>query len=112
MSDLDELLDQLYTPRPFPIEQAACRGLDTRLFFPERGDDTTIAKRICSSCAVRTPCRDWALTNGERFGIWGGTSERERRTNRRERRTTALDALTEAGYAHRVALRRARDGAA
>lgn len=112
MSDLNDLLQQLVVPRPFPIEQAACRGIDTRLFFPERGEDTTIAKRICTSCPVRTPCRDWALANGERFGIWGGTSERERRNSRRHQRTTAIDQLTQAGYAHRVALRRARNGAA
>lgn len=112
MSALDDLLEQLIVPRPFAVEDAACRGLDVRLFFPERGEDATAAKATCARCKVKDACRDWSLTNGEKYGIWGGTSERERRARRRTARTTAIDALTEAGYAHRAALRRARDGAA
>lgn len=112
MSALDDLLEQLYVPRPFPIEDAACRGMDTNLFFPTRGEDHTAAKQVCARCKVKNPCREWALANNEKHGIWGGTAERERRTTRRTQRTTAIQALTDAGYTHRVALRRARDGAA
>lgn len=105
MSALDDLIDRLYTARPFPIEQASCRGLDTNLFFPERGEDSSIAKRICFTCPVKNPCRDWALANNEKHGIWGGTSEKERRTRRRTRRTELAD-LTTTDYTLRVNARR------
>ncbi len=66
---------------------AACQGLDTELFFPGRGEHTAItaAKEICRSCAIRDECLESALAAGEKFGIWGGTSERERRVLRRQR---------------------------
>lgn len=63
-----------------------CRGIDPNLFFPERGDPTAEAKRICSECRVREKCLEFALQSGERHGIWGGKSERERRRIRRERK--------------------------
>jgi len=64
---------------------AACRGVDPELFFPERGEQTRSAKRICAACLVRVDCLEFALANTEKFGIWGGKSERERRLLRRER---------------------------
>ncbi len=67
----------------------ACRGVDPDLFFPDRGESLEPAKRICGECAVRDECLEHALANGERFGVWGGTSERERRRIRRQRRTAA-----------------------
>jgi WhiB family redox-sensing transcriptional regulator len=62
---------------------AACRGLDPKLFFPERGEDASTAKAVCARCPVRAEC----LADGfaEKSGIWGGTSERERRQLRRTR---------------------------
>ena len=48
-------------------------------FFPEKGGSTREAKRVCLSCEVRAECLEYALGNDERFGIWGGLSERERR---------------------------------
>jgi hypothetical protein len=60
-----------------------CRGADSNLFFPERGEDTSLAKSICKDCPVRKGCLEYALANVERQGIWGGTSERERRQIRR-----------------------------
>jgi len=54
-------------------------------FFPEKGGSTREAKRICSGCEVRAECLEYALANDERFGIWGGLSERERRRVRRQR---------------------------
>lgn len=69
-----------------PWKQSAnCRGVDPDLFFPERGASTKEAKRVCNSCVVRVECLEYALENGEKFGIWGGMSERERRRVRRER---------------------------
>jgi len=66
-------------------DQAACLGMDPDLFFPERGASTREAKSICRSCVVRGDCLEFALRNGEKFGIWGGMSERERRRIRRMR---------------------------
>jgi len=63
-------------------------GVDPDLFFPERGASTREAKEVCRGCEVRIDCLEYALQNGEKFGIWGGMSERERRRIRRQR---ALD---------------------
>lgn len=64
---------------------ANCLGVDPDLFFPERGASTREAKEVCRGCVVREQCLEFALTNGEKFGIWGGLSERERRRIRRQR---------------------------
>ena len=70
--------------------RAACAGTDNPdLWFPARGDSTATARAVCRRCPVRTDCLDWALTNNERFGIWGGKGERERRAMRRATRETA-----------------------
>ena len=63
----------------------SCRGVDPDLFFPERGASTREAKEVCRGCVVRDECLEYALANGEKFGIWGGMSERERRRVRRQR---------------------------
>ncbi|MBB3115660.1 WhiB family transcriptional regulator [Corynebacterium bovis] len=60
-------------------EQALCAQTDPEAFFPEKGGSTREAKRICQACGVRDECLEYALANDERFGIWGGLSERERR---------------------------------
>lgn len=60
-----------------------CAQTDPESFFPEKGGSTRDAKKICSSCEVRSECLEYALANDERFGIWGGLSERERRKLRR-----------------------------
>ena len=73
--------------------KAACRGPESRVFFPptwperreEREARESRAKAICDACAGRVACLEYALTNGEKFGIWGGMSERERRRLRRAR---------------------------
>ena len=62
---------------------ALCAQVDPEAFFPEKGGSTRDAKKICASCEVRAECLEWALENDERFGIWGGLSERERRKLRR-----------------------------
>ena len=66
-------------------EQANCLGVDPDLFFPERGASTREAKAVCRSCEVQGDCLEYALAHGEKFGIWGGLSERERRRVRRAR---------------------------
>ena len=60
-------------------ERALCAQTDPEAFFPEKGGSTREAKRVCMACEVRVECLDYALANDERFGIWGGLSERERR---------------------------------
>jgi len=60
-----------------------CSQTDPEAFFPEKGGSTRDAKKICSSCEVRAQCLEYALQNDERFGIWGGLSERERRKLRK-----------------------------
>lgn len=64
-------------------ENALCAQTDPEAFFPEKGGSTREAKRICLGCDVRDKCLEYALANDERFGIWGGLSERERRRLKR-----------------------------
>lgn len=64
-------------------ERALCAQTDPEAFFPEKGGSTREAKRVCLSCDVRSECLEYALAHDERFGIWGGLSERERRRLKR-----------------------------
>ena len=64
-------------------ERALCSQTDPEAFFPEKGGSTREAKRICSRCEVKGECLEYALGHDERFGIWGGLSERERRRLKR-----------------------------
>lgn len=73
----------LYDETTAWMEHAKCLDADPEAFFPEKGGSTREAKRICTSCAVREECLEYALANDERFGIWGGMSERERRRLKR-----------------------------
>ncbi len=74
--------------RPAWQATGACRGVDPAVFFPEEGDDTSAAgaKAICATCPVRTECLEAALVRREKFGVWGGASEAERRRMIRQRR--------------------------
>ena len=94
MSDLMDMM--LQTAERSWQRQANCMGVDPDLFFPERGASTREAKEVCRGCVVREDCLEYALANGEKFGIWGGMSERERRRVRRaralQRRDTAVHA--------------------
>jgi WhiB family redox-sensing transcriptional regulator len=60
-------------------DRALCAQTDPEAFFPEKGGSTREAKKVCLTCEVRDECLESALMNDERFGIWGGLSERERR---------------------------------
>ena len=64
---------------------ANCLEQNPDLFFPERGASTKEAKAVCQGCEVRGDCLEYALANGEKFGIWGGLSDRERRRILRQR---------------------------
>ena len=74
-------LTELYDPTDEQDwqERALCAQTDPEAFFPEKGGSTREAKRICLGCEVRSECLEYALQHDERFGIWGGLSERERR---------------------------------
>ena len=77
-----ELIDEVTGDLPEELtwqERALCAQTDPEAFFPEKGGSTREAKRVCMSCDVRPECLSYALANDERFGIWGGLSERERR---------------------------------
>ena len=64
---------------------AICAQTDPEVFFPERAEriKASDAKAVCSRCPVKDACLNWALDNGERYGVWGGTTERQRRKLRR-----------------------------
>jgi WhiB family transcriptional regulator, redox-sensing transcriptional regulator len=79
-----------FEPEPMPPptpdqwqDRALCAQTDPEAFFPEKGGSTREAKKICLGCEVRSECLDYALAHDERFGIWGGLSERERRRLKR-----------------------------
>ena len=83
---MDKVIDNMDADEGTGWQLAAnCLGVDPDLFFPERGASTKEAKAVCQGCVVREDCLEYALANGEKFGIWGGLSERERRRIRRQR---------------------------
>ena len=79
---------RLFEPQPWMAE-AACRGLDVNLFFPERGEPTKSAKAVCADCPVQAECLQYALDGEDRVGVFGGASEKERRAMRREIRNVS-----------------------
>lgn len=62
--------------------QALCAQTDYEAFFPEKGGSVADAMKTCALCPVRDECREYALANDERFGIWGGLTETDRRKYR------------------------------
>ena len=62
----------------FTRHDGLCAETDPALFFPDDGD-TRAAKAVCARCHILTACRDYAIEHGERWGVWGGLSERELR---------------------------------
>ena len=80
------LADFLGIRLPAWYAEALCAQTDPEAFHPEKGGSTREAKRTCLGCDVRTQCLEYALANQERYGIWGGLSERERRKLERDRR--------------------------
>ena len=86
-----ELIDALAIEPLGWQDYASCRNTNSDLFFPDRGASTRVAKQICAACQVRVDCLEYAVTRGEKFGIWGGLSERERRKIRKQRVLEALE---------------------
>jgi WhiB family redox-sensing transcriptional regulator len=60
-------------------DKAACYGLDPDVFFPVSEEEAGPALAYCSACHIREMCLSWALKNGERYGVWGGLTEQQRR---------------------------------
>lgn len=79
------LLTSVAGTRPEWWEWAACLGIGHAMFFAERGESTRGAKEVCGRCSVQEECLDYALRTRQRFGIWGGLSERQRTQIRRRR---------------------------
>ena len=70
------------------MKEANCQGIETKLFFPPRGDAATAqnARAVCDACRVSTECAEYAIIHNIRHGIWGGTGDRQRRVIRKTRR--------------------------
>ncbi|MGW1721621.1 WhiB family transcriptional regulator [Streptomyces sp. NPDC002306] len=75
--------DTTATPDLAWQSQALCAETGAEFFFPEPGSSVREAKLICGMCEMRSACLDYALAHDERFGVWGGLSEKERLQLRR-----------------------------
>lgn len=74
----------------FPDEpwmaDAVCPSVDPELWYPDKGGSTAVARSICQTCPVKKECLQYALDHDERFGVWGGLSERSRRSLQRAKK--------------------------
>jgi WhiB family redox-sensing transcriptional regulator len=77
----------IQAPGPW-VRDALCAQTDPEEFFPEKGGRSRVAIAICVECPVRRACLDYGLSHNE-YGVWGGTSETERRQIRAQRRNAA-----------------------
>ena len=84
-------------------DRALCAQTDAEVFFPTKGGSTKEAKQICLACPVRAECLEYALEHDERFGLWGGLSERERRRIRRGESAAAVIEKSGRPYAYQAA---------
>lgn len=81
------------------VAKAKCVDADPETFYPDKGQPATAAKEVCAGCPVIEECLDYAMANNERFGVWGGLSEPERKKLRGGRRERARpEHGTSAGY--------------
>lgn len=95
--------DQEGEPVDIPwMEEGNCKDSAPEVFFPSDGAGVVVAQRICRGCPVQQTCLEYALANGIDHGVWGGTSERQRRRMMKKRRQ--VDAKAEA-KAERLAAR-------
>ncbi len=70
-----------------------CRQFPATTFFPSDGVGVEVARRICANCESKEPCLEYALANHIDHGVWGGTSERERRRINRRRRLELIESV-------------------
>ena len=80
-----------YDPKEWRLD-AACRDLDTAVFFGETEGEVAEAKSVCATCPVREACLEFALLTRQDDGVWGGLDENERRRLRRRRQEAARKA--------------------
>ena len=76
------------------MAKGKCREINPSVFFPNDGVGVEAARRICADCPVKGPCLEYALANRIDHGVWGGTSERERRRIARQRRLSVREATS------------------
>ncbi|HEX6398933.1 MAG TPA: WhiB family transcriptional regulator [Actinomycetota bacterium] len=76
--DLD-LLPANPAPPDMWQDRSACFGIDPNVFFPISEEEAGPALAFCNACGIRAECLAWALKNGERYGVWGGMTEQQRR---------------------------------
>jgi WhiB family redox-sensing transcriptional regulator len=76
--DLSRLPDDPMPP-DFWQDRAACYGIDPDVFFPASEEEAGPALTYCGGCSIKDTCLAWALKNRERYGVWGGTTEQQRR---------------------------------
>src|SRR2546429_5302227 len=76
--DVRNLPEQVSPPDHWQ-ELSACYGLDPEVFFPTTEEEAGLALSYCGVCRVKDLCLAWAVRNGERYGVWGGTTEQTRR---------------------------------
>ena len=74
------------------MAKGRCAKVPPEIFFPSDGVGVEVAKNICAKCQVTEPCLEYALEKRINHGVWGGTSERQRRRIRRQRRDLAVTA--------------------
>ena len=79
--DLPELATLLH--RPAWMARAACRGQGVAAFFGGETSDPAPAKAVCAGCPVRQEHLSFALDDMALVGVWGGTTEGERKAPRR-----------------------------
>jgi len=97
----------LTTSRSIPVtldrdewrQFAECRDTDPDLFFPVGTTGPALeqianAKAVCRTCAVQGLCLEYAISTNQDSGVWGGTSEEERRQMRRARQARAKQQRT------------------
>jgi WhiB family transcriptional regulator, redox-sensing transcriptional regulator len=65
--------------RPAWMPRAACSGMPLKVFFPPLGRTAAAARAVCSTCSVQPDCLNYARADSDTGGVWGGTTERERR---------------------------------
>jgi Transcription factor WhiB len=89
------------------MEDAACLGMDPRLFFPDTPEDTLRARRVCGGCEVAAQCMEHAQRTGATEGIWGGLSSGQRRPPLTDPTDTGACGTYPTGYnRHRTARER------
>jgi WhiB family redox-sensing transcriptional regulator len=66
------------------MDKALCREVDYEMFFPNGGGSSKNARKVCGKCTVKVQCLNYALTFPSMIGIWGGTTEKQRRIMKRE----------------------------